>query len=162
MPELIVGFTLFLFVVFLILSSLKVIGEGQIGVIERLGCYQDTRGSGLHFKLPLIDRFVIINEQQSQSIKQTIEFNGIPRFEIDLQLTYKITDVKLYLYGNKNVNKAIESSILKESRLFLEPLSQLTDIEYKIELTQFLQDFLKQNTYGIEFDEVDLLSFKSV
>ena len=43
-------------VMVLLISCVKIVRQAQALVIERLGAYQATWGTGLHFKLPIVDR----------------------------------------------------------------------------------------------------------
>ncbi|MBQ6711146.1 MAG: peptidase, partial [Clostridia bacterium] len=40
----------------LVISNVIIVPQASAYVIERLGAYQQTWGTGLHFKIPLIDR----------------------------------------------------------------------------------------------------------
>ena len=37
-------------------SCIRIVRQAQALVIERLGAYQTTWGTGLHFKMPVLDR----------------------------------------------------------------------------------------------------------
>ena len=49
-------FVLLIVVVLVLISCVRVVKQAQALVIERLGAYQATWGTGLHFKIPIIDR----------------------------------------------------------------------------------------------------------
>ena len=52
-----VGFLLLILVVIAILiSCIKIVPQAHAYVVERLGAYHTTWGTGMHFKLPFIDR----------------------------------------------------------------------------------------------------------
>ena len=48
---------LILIVVMLIISCVKIVRQAEALVIERLGAYQATWSTGLHFKVPIFDRW---------------------------------------------------------------------------------------------------------
>ena len=52
----ILGIILLVIVVILLISCVKIVRQAQALVVERLGAYQATWGTGLHFKVPIIDR----------------------------------------------------------------------------------------------------------
>ena len=53
----VIGFVLFLILVILIaMSCVKVVPQAKAYVVERLGAYQGTWSTGIHFKVPFIDR----------------------------------------------------------------------------------------------------------
>ena len=45
-----------LFIVILVAASFKIVPQAHAYVIERLGTYHTTWGTGLHFLVPFIDR----------------------------------------------------------------------------------------------------------
>lgn len=52
----ILGVILLVIVILVVISCVKIVRQAQALVIERLGAYQSTWSTGLHFKLPIIDR----------------------------------------------------------------------------------------------------------
>ena len=55
-----IGTILFLIVlviiVLILISCVKIVHQAQAVVVERLGAYLTTWSTGLHFKLPIVDR----------------------------------------------------------------------------------------------------------
>ena len=51
-------FWVFVVIVLLVIltSCIRIVRQAQALVIERLGAYQTTWGTGLHFKMPILDR----------------------------------------------------------------------------------------------------------
>lgn len=52
----IIGFTLAILFLVLVASNIRIVPQSNGYVIERLGAYLGTWETGLHFKIPLIDR----------------------------------------------------------------------------------------------------------
>ena len=52
----ILGIILLGIVIAILISCVKIVKQAQALVVERLGAYQATWGTGLHFKIPIIDR----------------------------------------------------------------------------------------------------------
>ena len=46
----------FLILIAMVVSCIRIVRQAQALVIERLGAYQATWGTGLHVKLPIVDR----------------------------------------------------------------------------------------------------------
>ncbi len=68
-------------------------------VIERLGAYQATWGTGLHFKIPLFDRVarrVDLKEQVVDFPPQPVITKDNVTMQIDTVVFYQITDPKLF------------------------------------------------------------------
>ena len=46
----------FILIVLVVFSCIKVVPQAKAYVVERLGAYQETWNTGIHFKMPFIDR----------------------------------------------------------------------------------------------------------
>ena len=94
-----------------ILSNIKIVPQARAMVIERLGGYLTTWGTGLHFKIPFIDkvaRVVSLKEQVVDFPPQPVITKDNVTMQIDTVVYFQITDPKLYTYGVENPIQAIE------------------------------------------------------
>ena len=96
----------------IIMSNIHVVPQARAYVIERLGAYHATWGTGLHFKIPFIDRIA----KKINKMEQVADFPPQPvitkdnvRMQIDTVVFYQITDSKLYSYGHATPMTAIEN-----------------------------------------------------
>ena len=103
----------FLFLLaFLLIANIRIVPQATVYVIERLGAYAGTWQTGLHVKIPIIDRVA-----KRVSIKeQVVDFNPQPvitkdnvTMQIDTVVFFQITDAKLYTYGVERPVSAIEN-----------------------------------------------------
>lgn len=108
----------FLFLVLLILvcliliSCVRVVRQAQALVIERLGAYQGTWNTGIHFKIPVLDRVarrVDLKEQVVDFAPQPVITKDNVTMRIDTVVFYQITDPKLFCYGVASPIMAIEN-----------------------------------------------------
>ena len=93
-------------------SCIKIVPQAQSYVVERLGAYQDTWDTGLHFKVPFIDkvaRRVNMKEQVADFPPQPVITKDNVTMRIDTVVFYQITDPKLFTYGVENPMMAIEN-----------------------------------------------------
>ena len=96
----------------IIVSCIKVVPQAHAVVIERLGAYQTTWDTGLHFKMPILDRVarrVTLKEQVVDFDPQPVITKDNVTMRIDTVVFYQITDPKLYCYGVENPIMAIEN-----------------------------------------------------
>jgi regulator of protease activity HflC (stomatin/prohibitin superfamily) len=110
MPGVIIA--LIVILVILAWSCVKIVPQAQNYVIERLGAYQDTWDTGLHIKLPLLDkvaRRVNMKEQVADFPPQPVITKDNVTMRIDTVVFYQITDPKLFTYGVENPMMAIEN-----------------------------------------------------
>lgn len=95
-----------------IVSNFKIVPQAHAYVIERLGTFHATWGTGLHFKIPFIDRVakkVSMKEQVIDFPPQPVITKDNVTMQIDTVVYFQITDPKLYAYGVENPISAIEN-----------------------------------------------------
>ena len=103
---------LFLIVLIVLASCIRIVPQAQALVVERLGAYLDTWDVGVHFKVPFIDRVakrVILKEQVVDFPPQPVITKDNVTMKIDTVVFFQITDPKLYAYGVENPIMAIEN-----------------------------------------------------
>ena len=108
----ILGLILLVIIICVVISCVKVVRQAQALVIERLGAYQATWGTGLHFKIPIFDRVarrVDLKEQVVDFAPQPVITKDNVTMQIDTVVFFQITDPKLYAYGVENPIMAIEN-----------------------------------------------------
>ena len=95
-----------------IISNFKVVPQAHAYVVERLGTFHAAWGTGLHFKIPFIDRLakkVSLKEQVIDFPPQPVITKDNVTMQIDTVVYFQITDPKLYCYGVENPISAIEN-----------------------------------------------------
>jgi len=99
-------------VIAVLVANIKIVSQATAQVIERLGSYSKTWTTGVHFKIPFIEKVV----QKITLMEQVVDFPPQPvitkdnvRMQIDTVIFYQITDCKLYTYGVTNPLMAIEN-----------------------------------------------------
>ena len=110
------GFILFIVLAVIILwvvaSCVKVVPQARAYVVERLGAYQATWSTGLHFKVPIIEHVakkVNLKEQVVDFPPQPVITKDNVTMRIDTVVFFQITDPKLFSYGVENPIMAIEN-----------------------------------------------------
>jgi len=91
--------------VWVLASCVRIVPQAYAVILERLGAYQATWSTGIHFKVPFIER-----------VEQVVDFPPQPvitkdnvTMQIDTVVFFQITDPKLYTYGVENPIMAIEN-----------------------------------------------------
>ncbi len=110
------GFIFFIVLVVLVLlvlaSCIKIVPQAYAVVLERLGAYRATWNTGIHFKVPFIERVarkVNLKEQVVDFPPQPVITKDNVTMQIDTVVFFQITDPKLYAYGVENPIMAIEN-----------------------------------------------------
>lgn len=99
-------------VIIIIARNIKIVPQAHAFVIERLGAYHQTWGTGLHLKVPFIDRIskrVSLKEQVVDFPPQPVITRDNVTMQIDTVVYFEITDPKLYTYGVERPLSAIEN-----------------------------------------------------
>jgi len=94
----------------ILISCIKIVPQAHGYVIERLGAYKCTWATGVHFKVPVIDKIakkVILMEQVADFPPQPVITKDNVQMQIDTVVFYQITDCKLFAYGVANPIAAI-------------------------------------------------------
>jgi len=100
------------FILLVIISNLKIVSQSNAYVIERIGTYSSTWSTGIHVKIPFIDRItnrVTLKEQVADFAPQPVITKDNVTMMIDTVIFLQITDPKLYTYGVINPFNAIEN-----------------------------------------------------
>ena len=90
----------------------RIVPQANSYVIERLGAYHSTWGTGIHVLIPFIDRVsnrVTLKEIVKDFAPQPVITKDNVTMQIDTVVYYQITDPKLYTYGVVGPVTAIEN-----------------------------------------------------
>ncbi len=101
-----------LLVVGILMSMIRIVPQANAYVIERLGAYYATWHTGVHFKIPFIDRVankVTLKEIVKDFEPQPVITKDNVTMMIDTVVYFQITDPKLYTYGVVGPITAIEN-----------------------------------------------------
>ena len=103
---------LLVIVLFIAASCVKIVPQASAYVVESLGKYKGTWATGLHFKVPFIERVAIrvnLKEQVVDFPPQPVITKDNVTMQIDTVVYFEITDPKLYTYGVERPLSAIEN-----------------------------------------------------
>ena len=98
--------------IIVVISNVKVVPQAYAYVMERFGAYSTTWETGLHVKIPFIDRIskkVSLKEQVIDFPPQPVITKDNATIQIDTVVYFQITDPKLYAYGVERPISAIEN-----------------------------------------------------
>ena len=98
--------------VWVLASCIRIVPQAYAVILERLGAYQATWSTGIHFKIPFIERVarkVNLKEQVVDFPPQPVITKDNVTMQIDTVVFFQITDPKLYTYGVENPIMAIEN-----------------------------------------------------
>ncbi len=96
----------------ILIANIKIVPQAHAYVVERLGAYKSTWGTGIHWKVPFMERIakkVSLKEQVVDFPPQPVITKDNVTMQIDTVVYYQITDAKLYAYGVERPLSAIEN-----------------------------------------------------
>ena len=103
---------LVVFLLIIVIANIKIVPQSKAYVMERLGAYQGTWQTGLHVKIPFIERvakIVSLKEKVADFPPQPVITRDNVTMQIDTVVFYQITDPKLFTYGVVNPINALEN-----------------------------------------------------
>ena len=110
------AFVFFIFlavaVAIIAILNIKIVPQSKAFVIERLGTYSATWETGIHIKIPFIERIarqVSLKEQIVDFPPQPVITKDNVTMQIDTVVFFQITDPKLFAYGVEKPISAIEN-----------------------------------------------------
>ncbi len=96
----------------LVFSNVRIVPQANAFVVERLGAYHKTWDTGIHVKIPIIDRVakkVSLKEAVVDFPPQPVITKDNVTMQIDTVVFYRIVDPKLFAYGVERPMIAIEN-----------------------------------------------------
>ena len=105
-------YAIIVLVLIIIVRNIRVVQQSKAYVVERLGAYKVTWGTGIHIKVPFIERVakvISLKEQVADFPPQPVITKDNVTMQIDTVVYFQITDPKLYTYGIEHPMVAIEN-----------------------------------------------------
>ncbi len=144
-----------------IVANIKVVAQSKAYVIERLGKYQATWETGLHVKIPFIERVakvVSLKEQIVDFAPQAVITKDNVTMKIDTVVFFQITDPKLYCYGVEAPLAAIENLTATTLRNIIGELELDATLTSRDTINTKIRAILDEATdpWGIKVNRVEL------
>ena len=176
----IVAIAVILFLIFLYcVTCIKIVSQTNAYVVERLGKYQKTWRTGIHFLVPFIDRIAVDNNAVSMpgrfdspraigivNLKeQVVDFDPQPvitkdnvTMQIDTVVYYQITDPKAYVYGVSNPIRALDNLTTTTIRNIMGSLQLDDALTSRDTVNEQMRDILDKATdpWGIKVFRVEI------
>ena len=148
-------------IVVVLIACLKIVPQGSAYVVERLGAYKTTWGTGMHFKIPFIEsvsKKLTLMEQVADFPPQPVITKDNVRMQIDTVVFFQITDCKLYAYGITNPLLAIENLTSTTLRNIIGELDLDQTLTSRDIINTKMRSILDEATdpWGIKVNRVEL------
>lgn len=145
----------------IVLSNVKVIPQAKAAIVERLGAYAGTWTTGIHVKIPFIDKIPKIMSLKEQVVDfppQPVITKDNVHMQIDTVIYYQIADPKLYAYGVENPMVAIENLTATTLRNIIGDLELDSTLTSRDIINTKMRSILDEATdpWGIKINRVEL------
>lgn len=158
----VVGFLFFLVIgaVVLISTSVRVVRQSTVGVVERLGQYAGTREPGLVVLIPFVDamRMLDMREQVFPLPPQPVITKDNVTMNIDAVIYFQITDAFRAMYEITDIYLAVEKLALTSMRNIIGEITLDETLASRDVINAKLQHVLDDATgkWGIKVNRVEL------
>ena len=157
----IIGVLVAVLVIVLVLANIKIVPQATTFIIERLGTYRTTWDTGLHLKVPFIDRVakkISLKEKVADFAPQAVITKDNVTMQIDTVLFYQIVDPKLYTYGIERPIVAIENLSATTLRNIIGDLELDQTLTSRDIINTRMREILDEATdpWGIKVNRVEL------
>lgn len=145
----------------IVISNIKIVPQAHAYIVERLGAYNATWGTGLHFAIPVIDRVakkISLKEIVADFPPQPVITKDNVTMQIDTVIYLQVTDPKLYTYGVDNPMRAIENLTATTLRNIIGDLELDQTLTSRDIINSKMRVILDEATdaWGIKINRVEL------
>ena len=161
MIELAIIIAVAVFIIALIAANVVIVPQANAYVVERLGAYQTTWGTGIHFKIPLIERIankITLKERVGDFPPQPVITKDNVTMKIDTVIYFQVTDPKLFTYGIVSPMAAIENLTATTLRNLIGDLELDQTLTSRDIINSKMRAILDEATdpWGIKINRVEL------
>lgn len=150
----------FVFLLIVVASAVRIVNQGYVGVLERLGRYKRTARAGLMILIPFVDimRKVSMKEQVDDYAPQAVITKDNVTVNVDAVLFYQIMDPVLAMYEVENYVSALEKLALTTLRNIIGELTLDETLVSRETINSRLRDTLDAATdkWGIKVNRVEI------
>ncbi|MEE1504025.1 MAG: SPFH domain-containing protein [Acutalibacteraceae bacterium] len=148
-------------IILLVIANIKIVPQSKAYVIERLGAYFATWDTGLHVKIPFIEKVakvVSLKEQVVDFPPQPVITKDNVTMQIDTVVFFQITDPKLFCYGVEYPISAIENLTATTLRNIIGELELDHTLTSRDTINAKIRGILDEATdpWGIKVNRVEL------
>ena len=152
---------LIIIILVVVISNIKIVPQANAYIVERLGAYYQTWDTGLHIKIPFIDRIakkVSLKEQVVDFPPQPVITKDNVSVSINTVTYFQVTDPKLLTYGIDRPMMAIENLTATTLRNLVGSLELDETLTSRDHINVEMRSILDEATdaWGIKINRVEL------
>lgn len=145
----------------LLISSIKIVPQTNVYIVERFGSYRRSLNNGINFIFPIIDKVtlrVALKETVLDFPPQNVITKDNVTMQIDTVVYMQVTDPKLYAYGVHNPIGAVENMTATTLRNLVGEIDLDGTLTSRDTINERLRSVLDKATdpWGIKIIRVEL------
>lgn len=145
----------------IVIANINIVPQARAYVVERLGTYHTTWHTGLHIKIPFVERIakkISLMEQVADFQPQAVITKDNVKMQIDTVVFFQITDCKLFTYGVEAPIAAIENLTATTLRNIIGELELDSTLTSRDIINTKMRAILDEATdpWGIKVNRVEL------
>jgi regulator of protease activity HflC (stomatin/prohibitin superfamily) len=163
MAPLIAALVIALFAILLVASSVRIVRQARVGIVERMGKYRATLAPGLHLMVPMLDRITAVvdmRETVQPFAPQPVITQDNVTIGIDTVVYYQVTDPFRATYEVANVLVAMEQLAITTLRNVVGSMTLEETLTSRDQINTQLRTVLDEATekWGVRVTRVELKS----
>src|SRR5436309_5161250 len=163
MAPLIAALVIALFAILVVASSVRIVRQARVGIVERWGKYRSTLAPGLHLIVPMLDRMssvVDMRETVQPFAPQPVITQDNATIGIDTVVYYQVTDPFRATYEVANVLVAMEQLAITTLRNVVGAMTLEETLTSRDMINTQLRTVLDEATekWGVRVTRVELKS----
>jgi regulator of protease activity HflC (stomatin/prohibitin superfamily) len=158
------GLVAFGIVVFLLKASLKVIQQGSVGVVKRLGQFRSIRQPGLALITPFIDQMMKVDMREFPQVgdQQAVITKDNVSVMVSATIFCQVIDVKSALFEINDFLLAIDQLSKTALRAVFGELSLDESLSQREQINTRMQDHMADATmkWGVRLNRIEILDIR--
>jgi regulator of protease activity HflC (stomatin/prohibitin superfamily) len=145
-------------------GSVKIINEGNAGIVERLGKYRRTLNPGLNFVIPMLDTVLV--ETTREQLLDIDPLSAITRdnvsLSVDAVMYWKILDVYKAYYAVEDLEPSLKNMVVTTLRSEIGRMELRETVSSRGKINQALLNQLDEatETWGVKVTRVEVQEIK--
>ena len=150
-----------LFLVFVLVRSVRIVPQARAGVVERLGRYQRTCSAGLNVLVPFVDRMRVVVDLREQVVSfppQPVITEDNLVVNIDTVIYFQVTEPRSATYEIANYIQAIEQLTVTTLRNVVGGMDLEATLTSRDQINGQLRGVLDEATgkWGVRVNRVEI------
>src|SRR5438309_7062562 len=158
---LIIVFLIILLAVLVIARTIRVIQQGSVGVVKRLGQFHSVRNPGITFLLPFVDVMELVDMRETPRTgdRQDVISKDNVSLQVNATIFSQVVDPQAALFGVSNYHVAVDQLARASLRAVLGEMSLDEALSQREAINAKLQARMESETdkWGVRINRVEII-----